>query len=76
MKAIRVHAYHEQPVLDDVPEPGIAGPLDVIVEIGGAGLCRTDLHILEGQWAEKSNVTLPYVLGHENAGWSATWARR
>jgi NAD+-dependent secondary alcohol dehydrogenase Adh1 len=69
MKAIRVHAYHEQPVLDDVPEPGIAGPLDVIVEIGGAGLCRTDLHILEGQWAEKTNVTLPYVLGHENAGW-------
>jgi NAD+-dependent secondary alcohol dehydrogenase Adh1 len=69
MKAIRVHAYHEQPVLDDVPEPGISGPLDVIVEVGGAGLCRTDLHILEGQWAEKSNVTLPYTLGHENAGW-------
>jgi NAD+-dependent secondary alcohol dehydrogenase Adh1 len=69
MKAIRVHAYHEQPVLDDVPEPGVSGPLDVIVEIGGAGLCRTDLHILEGQWAEKSNVTLPYILGHENAGW-------
>jgi NAD+-dependent secondary alcohol dehydrogenase Adh1 len=69
MKAIRVHAYHEQPVLDDVPEPKISGPLDVIVEVGGAGLCRTDLHILEGQWAEKSNVTLPYTLGHENAGW-------
>jgi NAD+-dependent secondary alcohol dehydrogenase Adh1 len=69
MKAIRVHAYHEQPVLDDVPEPKLSGPLDVIVEVGGAGLCRTDLHILEGQWAEKSNVTLPYTLGHENAGW-------
>ena len=26
------------------------GPLDVIVKIGGAGVCRTDLHILEGQW--------------------------
>jgi NAD+-dependent secondary alcohol dehydrogenase Adh1 len=24
-------------------------------------LCRTDLHILEGQWAAKSNVTLPYT---------------
>jgi NAD+-dependent secondary alcohol dehydrogenase Adh1 len=69
MKAIRLHAYHEQPVLDDVPEPAIAGPLDVIVEVGGAGLCRTDLHIIEGQWAEKSNVALPYTLGHENAGW-------
>jgi NAD+-dependent secondary alcohol dehydrogenase Adh1 len=32
-------------------------------------VCRTDLHILEGQWAEKSNVQLPYTIGHENAGW-------
>ena len=39
------------------------------MRIGGAGLCRTDLHIQEGQWAEKSGVELPYVLGHENAGW-------
>ncbi|MBA2337630.1 MAG: NAD(P)-dependent alcohol dehydrogenase [Acidimicrobiia bacterium] len=69
MKAIRLHAYGEDPVLDDVPDPTIAGPLDVIVEIGGSGLCRTDLHIIEGQWADKSNVALPYTLGHENAGW-------
>ena len=41
----------------------------MIVKIGGAGLCRTDLHIIEGQWKEKSGVTLPYTLGHENAGW-------
>ena len=32
-------------------------------------MCRTDLHILEGQWAEKSGVALPYTIGHENAGW-------
>jgi NAD+-dependent secondary alcohol dehydrogenase Adh1 len=69
VKAIQLHAYEQLPVLDDVPEPGITGPLDVIVEVGGAGLCRTDLHIIEGQWAEKSNVALPYTLGHENAGW-------
>src|SRR4029078_8222040 len=31
--------------------------------------CRTDLHILEGQWAEKTGVELPYTIGHENAGW-------
>jgi NAD+-dependent secondary alcohol dehydrogenase Adh1 len=69
VKAIQLHAYEQLPVLDDVPEPGITSPLDVIVEVGGAGLCRTDLHIVEGQWAEKSNVVLPYTLGHENAGW-------
>jgi NAD+-dependent secondary alcohol dehydrogenase Adh1 len=69
MKAVRVHAYHEPAALDDIDEPAIRGPFDVIVEIGGAGLCRTDLHILEGQWAAKSSVELPYVIGHENAGW-------
>lgn len=30
---------------------------------------RTDIHILEGQWEDKSGVTLPYTIGHENAGW-------
>ncbi len=69
MKAVRLHHYHEQPNVEEVPEPKITGPYDVIVRIGGAGLCRTDLHIIEGQWAEKSNVKLPYTIGHENAGW-------
>jgi NAD+-dependent secondary alcohol dehydrogenase Adh1 len=69
MRAVRVHAYHERPRVDDVREPEVAGPWDVVVRIGAAGLCRTDLHVLEGQWAEKTNVTLPYALGHENAGW-------
>ncbi|HEY5181669.1 MAG TPA: NAD(P)-dependent alcohol dehydrogenase [Dermatophilaceae bacterium] len=69
MKAVRLHAYHQQPVLDQVPEPTIKGPLDVVVKIGGAGVCRTDLHIIEGQWAQAMNVSLPYTIGHENAGW-------
>ena len=69
MKAVRLHHYQEQPKIEQVPEPQMSGPHDVIVRIGGAGLCRTDLHIIEGQWAEKSGVTLPYTLGHENAGW-------
>src|SRR5438270_13299872 len=69
MKAARLHAYNEALELDSVDEPKADGPLDVIVRIGAAGLCRTDLHIQEGQWAEKSGVTLPYTPGHENAGW-------
>jgi len=69
MKAVRLHQYQQPPRVEEVAEPKITGPLDVIVRIGGAGLCRTDLHIIEGQWAEKSGVTLPYTLGHENAGW-------
>src|SRR6185437_14270982 len=43
MKAVRLHEFHTQPVIDDVPDPKISGPLDVIVKIGGAGVCRTDL---------------------------------
>jgi NAD+-dependent secondary alcohol dehydrogenase Adh1 len=69
MKAVRIHGYHQQPVVDDVPEPVINGPLDVIVKIGGAGVCRTDLHIIEGQWDAAMHPALPYTLGHENAGW-------
>jgi NAD+-dependent secondary alcohol dehydrogenase Adh1 len=69
MKAVRVHDYGKRPTLDDVPEPELTGPLDVLVQVGAAGLCRTDLHIVEGQWAEKSGVALPYTIGHENAGW-------
>jgi NAD+-dependent secondary alcohol dehydrogenase Adh1 len=69
MKAVRLHHYDERPAVEDVAEPEATGAFDVIVRIGGAGLCRTDLHIVEGQWAAKSNVALPYTLGHENAGW-------
>ncbi|HSD77962.1 MAG TPA: NAD(P)-dependent alcohol dehydrogenase, partial [Solirubrobacteraceae bacterium] len=69
MRAARLHAYHEPLRLDDVDEPRASGPLDVVVRIGAAGLCRTDLHIQEGQWAEITQVKLPYTPGHENAGW-------
>jgi NAD+-dependent secondary alcohol dehydrogenase Adh1 len=69
MKAARLHSYREALKLEEIGEPQVTGPLDVVVRIGAAGLCRTDLHIQEGQWAEKSGVKLPYTPGHENAGW-------
>jgi NAD+-dependent secondary alcohol dehydrogenase Adh1 len=69
VKAVRLHAFHQMPVVDEVPEPALRGPLDVIVKIGGAGVCRTDLHIMEGQWDAAMHTPLPYILGHENAGW-------
>jgi NAD+-dependent secondary alcohol dehydrogenase Adh1 len=69
VNAARLHAYHEALKLEQVDEPKATGPFDVVVKIGAAGLCRTDLHIQEGQWAEKSQVALPYTPGHENAGW-------
>lgn len=76
MKAARLHNYdpelNENLKVEEVDEPKIEGPLDVIVRVGAAGLCRTDIHIIEGQWApiqDPDHTLLPYVLGHENAGW-------
>ena len=69
MKAIRLHSYGQRPQLDEVPEPLATGQDDVVVRIGGAGLCRTDLHIIDGWFADAIPADLPLVLGHENAGW-------
>ncbi|WP_325790686.1 NAD(P)-dependent alcohol dehydrogenase [Arthrobacter koreensis] len=69
MRAVQVVGYGQGLKMAEVPRPEVTGPFDVLVRIGGAGVCRTDLHILEGQWAEKSQVQLPYTIGHENAGW-------
>ena len=48
--------------------PEVSGVSDVLVRVGGAGVCATDLHAIEGLM-EPAGVTLPLVLGHENAGW-------
>ncbi|BBL79354.1 alcohol dehydrogenase [Rubrobacter xylanophilus] len=77
MKAARLHEYNEEigtsPLkVEEVEDPRIEGPFDVIVRIGAAGLCRTDLHIIEGQWRpiqDPDGALLPYIPGHENAGW-------
>jgi NAD+-dependent secondary alcohol dehydrogenase Adh1 len=69
MRSVRVVGYHQPLQMQEVPVPEVTGPFDVVVKIGGAGVCRTDLHVLEGQWEQKSGVSLPYTIGHENAGW-------
>jgi NAD+-dependent secondary alcohol dehydrogenase Adh1 len=75
MKAAVLHQYDEKlenPVFvnyETVADPQIKNPNDVIVRIGGAGVCRTDLHIIEGIWRSKVELALPHIMGHENAGW-------
>lgn len=75
MKAAVLHTYDEKLAgpdfvrYEEVADPRISRPSDVIVRIGGAGVCRTDLHIVEGIWRGKVDVALPYIMGHENAGW-------
>jgi NAD+-dependent secondary alcohol dehydrogenase Adh1 len=79
MKAQVLHKYDDDLTAsswvsyEDVPDPVIAKSSDVIVRIGGAGVCRTDLHVIEGVWRPHMDPTgselLPFIFGHENAGW-------
>jgi NAD+-dependent secondary alcohol dehydrogenase Adh1 len=68
MKAALMREYHRPLELVDRPVPEVTGANDVLVRIGGAGVCATDLHAIEGLM-EPAGVSLPRVLGHENAGW-------
>ena len=70
VKAARLHDYGDERLqLDEVPDPQIQGPHDVVTRIGGAGVCRTDLHVMDGIWRGIQDPSLPFTLGHENAGW-------
>ena len=48
-----------------VPEPG---PGQVLVKVGGAGACHSDLHLMEAP-PDGRPSRLPFTIGHENAGW-------
>ncbi|MGH8871127.1 MAG: NAD(P)-dependent alcohol dehydrogenase [Acidimicrobiia bacterium] len=74
MKAARLYEFDPQVRgpeflrVEEVPEPQIAEPDDVIVRVRGAGVCRTDLHIVQGLWEDALVTDPPYIMGHENAG--------
>jgi NAD+-dependent secondary alcohol dehydrogenase Adh1 len=34
-----------------------------------AGVCRTDLHLIDGWFADVMPADVPFTLGHETAGW-------
>ena len=68
MKAAVLREYHRPLEFVERPVPELSHPTSVLVRIGGAGVCATDLHAIEGLM-EPAGVTLPRILGHENAGW-------
>ena len=62
MRAAVITESHEVAVVTvDDPAPG---PREVVVDVAACGICGTDLHILEGEFAP----SLPVVPGHEFAG--------
>jgi 2-desacetyl-2-hydroxyethyl bacteriochlorophyllide A dehydrogenase len=49
--------------VETVPDP-TCGENEVVVQVAASGICGTDLHILEGEFAP----TLPIIPGHEFSG--------
>lgn len=68
MKALRLMRWKSEPELVEVPKP-TPGPGQVVVKIGGAGACHSDLHLMHDFDAGMMPWNLPFTLGHENAGW-------
>ncbi len=66
MKAYQLTRWQAEPEVREVPVPE-PQPGQVLVKVGGAGACHSDLHMMESPgnplWR------LPFTLGHENAGW-------
>src|SRR5262245_57251525 len=55
----------EQIILREVERPRI-GPGDLLVRVGAAAICGTDIRIYKGQ--KTKGVRIPSILGHEIAG--------
>jgi propanol-preferring alcohol dehydrogenase len=65
MNAFRLTAPHTTE-LRTIPQPE-PGPGEVLVRVGAAGVCHSDLHIIDAP--DALGMALPLTLGHENAGW-------
>jgi propanol-preferring alcohol dehydrogenase len=62
MSLIQFGRGHVDSVETDTPVPG---PTEVLVKVLACGVCRTDLHVVDG---ELPNPTIPVVPGHEIVG--------
>lgn len=67
MRTARMHAYHQPLVLEDVPVPEI-GPDDVLLRVTAAGMCRTDVQLIDGYFRPYAPSKFPLTPGHEIAG--------
>jgi propanol-preferring alcohol dehydrogenase len=68
MKAARLHEFGGDFVIEDVPTPSPKAG-EVLIRVGGAGACHSDLHVKTG---EIPGLATPLLMGHENAGWVET----
>ncbi|MDF2187898.1 NAD(P)-dependent alcohol dehydrogenase [Paraflavitalea sp. CAU 1676] len=64
MKAVRYFGLKDVRVVNDLEKPVPSGD-EVLIKVGGAGVCHSDLHIID----EGTVPGAQFTLGHENAGW-------
>ena len=64
MKAMILEAPGQLLQCRDVPDP-VPGPGEVLVKVAACGVCRTDLHVVDGDLTEPR---LPIIPGHEIVG--------
>src|SRR5712691_7077096 len=73
MRALQLVAWQAEPELREVERPA-PGPGEVVLRVDAAGLCHSDLHVLD--WpAGTLDWELPLTLGHEVAGTVAELGR-
>lgn len=68
MQALRLTSWQHDAEFADVPTPDPA-PGQVLVRVGGAGACHSDLHLMHDFTPGSLPFDPPFTLGHENAGW-------
>ncbi|MEW2625655.1 NAD(P)-dependent alcohol dehydrogenase [Streptomyces sp. NPDC048106] len=66
MKALRLTGWGRAPELVDVERP-VPGPAEALVRVEAAGLCHSDIHVLDAEPGELP-YRAPFTLGHEVAG--------
>jgi propanol-preferring alcohol dehydrogenase len=75
MLAARMHGYKQPLVLEDIKIPDIQ-PDEVLVRVGGAGMCRSDVQLIDGYFKPALPMNFPITPGHEVSGLVAALGER
>ena len=67
MRAARMYGYNQPLKLEEIPIPDIE-PAEILVKVGGAGMCRTDFQLIDGYFQSNLPLEFPVTPGHEIAG--------
>ena len=62
-----MYGYNQPLKLEEIPIPDIE-PAEVLVKVGGAGMCRTDFQLIDGYFQSNLPLEFPVTPGHEIAG--------